>query len=131
MFNDIVIRNFCSATFVGELASPSLSICIGNPVCGDRIQIHLEVNAQRITCARHRAWGCATSIATGSIFCEAVEGIETTAAIMITKAEIAQMLGELEPSQHHCLEMLHLLFDRLKESLHSKEGEKNEPTRLL
>jgi nitrogen fixation NifU-like protein len=113
MFNEIIVRNFSNPSFASELDEVSASIEIGNPVCGDRIRVQLDVAEGYIRQARYQAWGCATSLATGNIFCSHLEGKRLNTALNTPGVEIDAMLGELEPSQYHCLEMLKSLFQRL------------------
>ncbi|MHA6574339.1 iron-sulfur cluster assembly scaffold protein [Pseudomonas yamanorum] len=115
MFNDIIVRHFSDATYAAELDAHGAVIELGNPVCGDRIRVQFEVENDLIKGVRFQAWGCATSLATGNIFCTQVDGKTLSEIDELTRADIEHMLGEIEPSQHHCLEMLHSLFTRLRQ----------------
>lgn len=123
MFNDIIVQNFSDPTHALELDQATDEIELGNPVCGDRIKVQLQIANGRIQRAAYGAWGCATSLATGNIFCRRIEDMSLQDAAQLESREIDQMLGELDPSQHHCLEMLHTLFGRLRELVaHHHEG---------
>lgn len=114
MFNDIIVENFTNPCHQGEIEDAALRLEIGNPVCGDRMLITLEAEAGgQVRQARFRAWGCATSVAAANVFCRYVSGRSLAQLQAVTAAEIAGLLGELEPSQHHCLDMLHKLFGQL------------------
>lgn len=115
MFNEIIVKNFSDPAFASELDEATASIEIGNPVCGDRIRVQLDVTGGLIKRARYQAWGCATSLATGNIFCACIDGKPLSIVLETSNDDIGTMLGELEPSQHHCLEMLRALFQRLKQ----------------
>jgi NifU-like protein involved in Fe-S cluster formation len=114
MFNEIIVRNFTDPQFAAELDGASASIELGNPVCGDRIRVQLDVAQGSVRRVRYQAWGCATSLATGNIFCAHVNGQSLDKLLATPPEAIDSMLGELEPSQHHCLEMLRGLFSRLE-----------------
>lgn len=113
MYNDIIINNFSDPENVGELAIPDVKYELGNPVCGDRIEIHLALKDNKIDEAKFRAWGCATSIATANIFCSSIKDTSIEQIQARNTDEIADMLGELEPSQQHCVEMLNELHIQL------------------
>jgi len=117
MFNDIIVKNFSEPIFAAEMDDATQTIELGNPVCGDRIKVQLKVANGHVQIARYQAWGCATSLATGNIFCAHVQGKPFSELLSIAPNEVDSMLGEIDPSQHHCLEMLHELFVRLSESL--------------
>ncbi len=116
MFNDIIVENFTNPCHQGEIENAALRLEIGNPVCGDRMLITLETEADgQVRDARFQAWGCATSIATANVFCRYVTGRDLAQLRAATATEIAGLLGELEPSQNHCLDMLRNLFEQLAE----------------
>ncbi|WP_199610188.1 iron-sulfur cluster assembly scaffold protein [Flocculibacter collagenilyticus] len=117
MYNDIIIDNFSDPRNVGDLESADHELEIGNPVCGDRIKVQLSVTDNLINKAVFRAWGCATSVATANIFCRSIEGQTATEIAQRQPQEIEAMLGELEPSQHHCLHILSELHEKLTAQL--------------
>jgi nitrogen fixation NifU-like protein len=113
MYNDIIIDNFSDPAHVGDIDGPDYEYEIGNPVCGDRIRIQVNSRNGRIEQANFRAWGCATSVATANIFCASLEALPLEHLVDRGDSEIADMLGELEPSQHHCVDILAQLHRRL------------------
>src|SRR5687768_608249 len=115
MFNDIIVENFSSPRYAEELDTADLTLELGNPVCGDRIRVQLQLADGVINKARYQAWGCATSLATGNIFCGFVDTMPLAAVLATPEPAVSALLGELEPSQHHCLEMLRSLFAQLHE----------------
>lgn len=115
MFNEIIVKNFSAPEYAAEISDATDVIELGNAVCGDRIKIQLRIDNGLIEQAGYAAWGCATSLATGNIFCASIQNMSIAAAAKTGTEDINRMLGELDPSQHHCLEMLHSLFDQLKE----------------
>lgn len=116
MYNSIIVENFSNPCHSGKVASPDFSIELGNPVCGDKIIVQGLISGnQVITESKFQAWGCATTIATANIFCGYLLN-RCLDAVLGTKAEkINELLGELEPSQYHCLEMLRELFQKAGE----------------
>ena len=116
MFNEIIVKNFTQPTFACELDEANTTIEIGNPVCGDRIRVQLDLEDGYIKSARYQAWGCATSLATGNVFCGCINNKTLSGVADTPDKEIEAMLGDLDPSQHHCLEMLKLLFQKLQQS---------------
>jgi nitrogen fixation NifU-like protein len=113
MFNEIIVENFSNPRFAEELAQPDLTLELGNPVCGDRIEVRLQIGDGIVTKARYQAWGCAASLATGNIFCGYVDAKPVATLRATPQAQLDALLGELEPSQYHCLEMLRALFAQL------------------
>jgi nitrogen fixation NifU-like protein len=60
-------------------------------------------------------------VATANIFCTSIHGQTIASIIKRSSSEIAQMLGELEPSQYHCLDILHELHQQLEQNATEKE----------
>lgn len=116
MYNSIIVENFSNPCHSGKVASPDFSIELGNPVCGDRIIVQGMISADRvITESKFQAWGCATTIATANIFCGFLLNKSLDALKKTQTETINELLGELEPSQYHCLEMLRELFQKAGE----------------
>ena len=116
MFNEIIVKNFSNPEHAGIIDDPSKVIEIGNPVCGDRIKIMLGEIGDQIVDAKYQAWGCATSLATGNVFCSMIKGKTYGELQHMDTNDIDCSLGSLDPSQMHCLEMLRLLFHDLLKS---------------
>lgn len=116
MYNSIIIENFSNPCHSGKVISPDFSIELGNPICGDKIIVQAIISSdQLITESKFQAWGCATTIATANVFCGYLLN-RCLEIIRDTKVEeINALLGDLEPSQYHCLEMLRELFQKVGE----------------
>ncbi|MBE8966701.1 iron-sulfur cluster assembly scaffold protein [Nostocales cyanobacterium LEGE 12452] len=117
MYNDIIIKNFSEPEHSGEIQNPHLEFEVGNSVCGDRIRVQIVIDGEKIVKGLFRAWGCATSVATANIFCSLINGNTIEKIVTRDKSELEKMLGELEPSQYHCLDILYELHSQLKISV--------------
>lgn len=105
MFNDIICEHFMNPKNVGEIENPDYVVEIGNPICGDTVHIFLKINEQKITEVSYLAYGCSTSIATASIISEILSGKRFDELSSVTRDEVAEWLGELEPAQYHCIDI--------------------------
>lgn len=113
MYNDLIVENFVDPEFVGDIDQPDLEFELGNSVCGDRIKIQVKIANYIIEEIAFRAWGCATSVATANIFCRSAKGATLENISNRDEKSIEAMLGELEPSQHHCVNILLELHKKL------------------
>lgn len=127
MFNDIIVRNFSNPDYALELEDATDTITLGNPVCGDRINVQLLIRGDIVERVAYAAWGCATSLATGNIFCSYIDGLSATKIKAIDTSDIETLLGELDPSQYHCLEMLQTLFEELQALLENRRNTGSTP----
>lgn len=113
MYNDIIAEHFMNPRNIGELERPDERISIGNPICGDTIHLDVAFKDGRIADMKYKAYGCATSIATASVFSEFAIGKTVSEIRETSSGEREAMLGELEPNQMHCLDILSELFRSL------------------
>ena len=72
-----------------------------NPVCGDRMQLSLRIMEGRIEAARFLAYGCAPTLACGSVLAEMIEGMSCSEAAALTRQQILQALGGLPSRKQH------------------------------
>jgi len=85
----------------GELEGANAVAEESNPVCGDRLRLSLRLNVGRIEAARFLAYGCAPTIACGSVLTEMIEGMPVQDALRLTRQEIARALGGLPARKQH------------------------------
>jgi nitrogen fixation protein NifU and related proteins len=111
MYNPIIVDHFSNPRNAGEIKDKDYQIKIGNPVCGDTIFLDLKLEQNHVIDAKFRAYGCAGSIATASIFSEYILGKSISQIVQTPESYKEKMLGELEPPQMHCLHILKQLFE--------------------
>lgn len=125
MFNDIISEHFMNPKNVGEIDDPDYVVEINNPVCGDTVHMFLNVDGDQILEVKYLAYGCSTSIATVSILSEIIKKKSFNEISNITREEVTEWLGELEPSQYHCIDIgmniLTQCSNPVKKSLEKRE----------
>jgi nitrogen fixation NifU-like protein len=73
-YGETLLDHFRHPRNHGTLSSPDVAHEDVNPLCGDRIRMELQVNAeQRITAARFRSDACIISRAAASILTELIQ----------------------------------------------------------
>lgn len=100
-YSEIFKDHIANPRNAGELPKPDAVAEETNPVCGDRLRLGLRVRAGRIEAARFLAYGCAPTLACGSVLAERLEGITIEEAKALTKVEIVDALGGLAPQKQH------------------------------
>jgi NifU-like protein involved in Fe-S cluster formation len=86
---------------VGELPDADLTAEQTNPVCGDRLRLSLRLRDERIEAARFLAYGCAPTLACGSVLVEMIEGMTLEQAARVTRQDITRALGGLPARKGH------------------------------
>ncbi len=85
----------------GELADANVNAEQTNPVCGDRLQLSLRIRNGRIEGARFLAYGCAPTLACGSVLAEMIEGMTCAEAAQLTRNDIVKALAGLPATKQH------------------------------
>lgn len=101
-------------TFAGHLEGATHSDRLSNPLCGDRVDIDIMLEQDRITQIRHHTRGCVLCQASAHLLCQALEGrVLAVAAATIEHqltliSKLSQSPEEL-PEAHalKCFDKLH------------------------
>lgn len=101
-YSDKVMDHFMHPRNVGVIENPDGYGKVGNPTCGDIMEIFLKIDNDVITDVKFRTFGCASAIATSSISTEMVLGKNIKEALEITNKVVAEALGGLPPVKMHC-----------------------------
>lgn len=72
-----------------------------NPACGDLLEVRVEVRGERVAAARFLARSCSAVIASASVACEALEGMEVAEARRLDVAGLVGGLGVLPATRAH------------------------------
>lgn len=102
MYSKKVLENFTKPKNVGELKNPDGVGKVGNPVCGDVMEIQIKVENNKIKDIKFKTFGCASAIATSSMITQLAKGKTLEEARKITKADVAKELEGLPKIKMHC-----------------------------
>lgn len=100
-YSDTFKDHIANPRNAGELADANAVAEETNPVCGDRLCLSLRVRDGRIEAARFLAYGCAPTLACGSVLAEMIEGMPIADASQISRTQIVDALGGLSPQKQH------------------------------
>jgi nitrogen fixation NifU-like protein len=92
-----VMDHFTNPRNVGEFEDPDGVGTVGNPVCGDLMQVSIKVKDDVITDVRFKTFGCGSAIATASMVTEMAKGKTIEEAMAITRTDVADELEGLPP----------------------------------
>ena len=102
MYSAKVMDHFHNPRNVGEMDSPDGTGHVGNPVCGDIMEIYIKVKDNIITDVKFKTFGCGAAIATSSMVSEMVKGKSLEEALKISNKAVAEALGGLPAVKMHC-----------------------------
>ncbi|NLW44255.1 MAG: Fe-S cluster assembly scaffold protein NifU [Syntrophomonadaceae bacterium] len=126
LYSEKVMDHFLNPRNVGTIENPSGVGKVGNPVCGDVMQIEIKVEDNRIEDIKFKTFGCAAAIATSSMVTEMVKGKTLEEARAITNKAVAEALDGLPPVKMHCsnlaAEALHEAINQYQEKVRSNNN---------
>lgn len=102
MYSEKVMDHFRNPRNMGEMENPDGVGKVGNPVCGDMMELYIRVENDVITDVKFMTFGCGAAIATSSMVTELVKGKTLEEALKISNATVAEALDGLPPVKMHC-----------------------------
>ncbi len=101
-YSEKVMDHFKNPRNVGEMENPDGVGRVGNPVCGDIMELYIKVKDGIIVDAKFKTFGCGAAIATSSMVTEMVKGKSIEEALKISNKAVAEALDGLPPVKMHC-----------------------------
>ena len=102
-YTEKVIDHFQNPRNAGEIEDADGVGRVGNPTCGDIMEMHIKVDENEIIVdCKFKTFGCAAAIATSSITTELVIGLRVDEAEKLSRNDVANALGGLPNLKLHC-----------------------------
>ena len=93
LYREVILDHNKSPRLFGRLDPADSSADGHNPLCGDRLHVTLNLDGDRVSDLRFDGKGCAISVASASLICEAVKGKR--------RDQIAHLFGEVHDVMTH------------------------------
>jgi nitrogen fixation NifU-like protein len=97
-----VMEHFANPHNVGEIPDADGIGKVGNPVCGDIMNMYIKVQDNVITDVKFKTFGCGAAIATSSMATDLIKGKTIDEALKLTNDAVAEALGGLPKVKMHC-----------------------------
>jgi nitrogen fixation NifU-like protein len=101
-YSEKVMEHFRNPRNVGDMPDADGIGHVGNPVCGDIMELYIKVRDNIIVDAKFKTFGCGAAIATSSMVTELVKGKTVDEALKISNRAVAEALGGLPKIKMHC-----------------------------
>jgi len=125
MYSELVMRHFTDPSNVGVIEDADGVGKIGNPMCGDVMEMFIKVKDNRIEDVKFRTFGCGAAIATSSIATEMIKGKSLDEAVQLSNKAVAEALGGLPAQKMHCSNLAADAVRAAIEDYRSRQKEKN------
>ena len=93
LYRDVIVDHNRHPRNFGALQPADAQADGHNPLCGDRLHISVRLEGDRVSDLRFEGKGCAISVASASLMCEAVKGK--------SRADIAHLFDEIHTVLTH------------------------------
>ena len=126
-YSEKVLDHFRNPRNVGVIENPDGYGKVGNPVCGDLMEMFIKVGKNEqgediIDDIKFRTFGCGSAVSTSSMVTEMAKGKTLDVAYKITRTDVAEELDGLPPIKMHCS---NLAADALQAAIRNyREGTK-------
>jgi nitrogen fixation NifU-like protein len=126
-YSEKTLDHFRNPRNVGVLEGDDVAIGrVGNPVCGDLMEIYIRIRDDVITEIKFQTFGCGSAVATSSMITELVKGMTLDEALKVTRGDVADALDGLPPVKMHCS---NLAADALHDAIRNwRSGVRLSPT---
>ena len=122
VYSKKVMDHFQNPRNVGLIENPDGFGKVGNPVCGDLMEMYIKVENDTIKDIKFKTFGCGSAIATSSMVTELAIGKHVDEALKITRNDVASELDGLPPQKMHCS---NLAADALHAAIQDYKKKKN------
>lgn len=94
LYRQVIMDHYKNPRNRGSLSDDSLTLEMNNPTCGDRIELHLDIQDGVITDVKFQGEGCSISLASASMMTQAIKGKEVVTALKMSGHFSELMLGK-------------------------------------
>ncbi len=104
IYREIILDYYRNPRNYGKLENPDISNRDSNPLCGDELEMHINLKDNKVTDVKFTGKGCAISQASASMLTELIMGKDFDYVKKLTKEDILENLGlhDLGPARIKC-----------------------------
>lgn len=121
-YSDKVMDHFVNPRNVGEIEDADGIGTVGNPACGDIMQMSIKIKNDVIVDAKFKTFGCGAAIASSSMATEMIKGKSIVEALKLTNEAVTQALDGLPPVKRHCSVLAEEALQRALDDYFKKKG---------
>lgn len=94
LYRQVIMDHYKNPRNRGELEGETLRVNMNNPTCGDRIQLQLKVEDNKISEAKFVGEGCSISLSSASMMTDTVKGRTVEEALEMAGIFSSMMQGQ-------------------------------------
>jgi nitrogen fixation NifU-like protein len=125
-YNELVADHSTNPRNVGRITDADGSAHVGDPSCGDEMQLWIKINGGRIADIKFQSSGCAGAVATSSMTTVLAKGKTISEAKRITDADVILALEGIPSRDGKCvLSGTTALLEAIKDYERKNAADKN------
>ncbi|KZB91717.1 iron-sulfur cluster assembly scaffold protein NifU [Bacillus sp. VT 712] len=94
LYRQVIMDHYKNPRNRGSLEEDTVQIQMNNPTCGDRIELSLKVEDDKVTDAKFEGEGCSISMSSASMMTQAIKGQEIETALELANIFSDMMQGK-------------------------------------
>jgi nitrogen fixation NifU-like protein len=104
IYREIILDYYRNPRNYGKIENPDISKRDSNPLCGDELEMHINLKDDKVYDVKFTGKGCAISQASASMLTELIMGKDFEYVKKLTKEDILENLGlpDLGPARIKC-----------------------------
>lgn len=104
IYREIILDYYRNPRNYGKIENPDISKRDSNPLCGDELEMHINLSDNKVSDVKFTGKGCAISQASASMLTELIMGKDFDYVKKLTKEDILDNLGlhDLGPARIKC-----------------------------
>jgi nitrogen fixation protein NifU and related proteins len=104
IYREIILDYYRNPRNYGKIENPDISKKDSNPLCGDELEMHINLKDNKVSDVKFTGKGCAISQASASMLTELIMGKDFDFVKQLTKDDILENLGlhDLGPARIKC-----------------------------
>lgn len=104
IYREIILDYYRNPRNYGKIENPDISKRDSNPLCGDELEMHINLKDNKVDDVKFTGKGCAISQASASMLTELIMGKDFEYVKKLTKEDILENLGlpDLGPARIKC-----------------------------
>lgn len=85
LYRQVIMDHYKNPRNHGALEDDAITVNMNNPTCGDRVQLHLKIEDDKITDVKFTGEGCSISLSSASMMTEAIKGLSVQDALKLSQ----------------------------------------------
>lgn len=103
IYQEIILEHATHPRNVGSIPNPTKTVMVHNPLCGDKIEMDIILDKNKVADVRFNGKGCAISKASASLLTEYAKGKTKQELNKMAKIDMIKLLGiDFGPNRLKC-----------------------------